>query len=129
MKKRAHIAPARRAQRASARRNAGSLRRGASGRARTLALPVECTLADADTLKVRLAALLKNANPVRIEVGLVRRIDTASLQLLASFAHERRASGLAFATSGESNVFAHATRLLGLKELLDPDATPSRAEP
>ncbi|HTW37432.1 MAG TPA: STAS domain-containing protein [Steroidobacteraceae bacterium] len=91
----------------------------------TLALPIECTLADAETLKLHLAALLRSPQSVRIDVGAVRRIDTASLQLLASFAHERRASQLAFATSGDSSVFAQAARLLGLAELLDPDSHPS----
>jgi anti-anti-sigma regulatory factor len=121
MKKRAHIARARRAQRTSARRNACAPRRGA--RARSLALPVECTLADAETLKLRLAALLRSPEAVTVEVGLVHRIDTASLQLLASFAQERRASRLAFATSGDSRPFAQAARLLGLGELLHPDSS------
>jgi anti-anti-sigma regulatory factor len=80
-------------------------------------------LADAETLKLRLAALLKSPKAVTVDVGLVHRIDTASLQLLASFAHERRASRLVFATRGDSRVFTQAARLLGLGELLDPESS------
>ena len=125
MKKRAHIAPARKAERSAARRNASRARRGAGARTHTLALPGECTLADAETLKLRLAALLKSPKAVRVDVSGVRRIDTASLQLLACFAHERHASRLAFATSGDSSVFAAGARLLGLAGLLDPASRPS----
>ncbi len=129
MKRRAHITHPRRTPRVARRRKANGPRRGAgAGAAHALALPVECTLADAETLKLRLAALLKSPQPVRIEVGSVHRIDTASLQLLASFAQERRASRLAFATSGDSGVFAQGARLLGLGELLDPDSSPSPSE-
>jgi anti-anti-sigma regulatory factor len=97
--------------------------------ARTIALPVECTLSDAETLKLRLAAQLKSAKPVTVDVSLVHRIDTASLQLLAAFAHERRASRLDFAISGGSRVFAQAARLLGLGALLDPETNaPERCD-
>jgi anti-anti-sigma regulatory factor len=104
-------------------------RRSSAARAHTIALPVECTLADAETLKLRLAALLRSVKPVTVDVALVRRIDTASLQLLAAFAHERRASHLDFATTGGSSVFAQAARLLGLAELLDPAASACASRP
>ncbi len=121
MKKRAHTARAKRARRPSGTRPgiAPVRSRGSSAaRAHTIALPVECTLADAETLKLRLGALLRSVKPVTVDVSLVHRIDTASLQLLAAFAHERRASHLDFATRGASGVFAQAARLLGLAELL-----------
>lgn len=128
MKKRAHIAPARKAERSAARRNASRARRGAGARTHTLALPGECTLADAETLKLRLAALLKRPSRVTIDMSTVRRIDTASLQLLACFAQERRASGLALETSGDSAVFVEAVRLLGLAELLGCGPRPAPRE-
>src|SRR5579883_1855516 len=56
-----------------------------------LVLPAECTLADAESLKLKLAALLQDVSPVTLDVSGVRRIDTASLQLLAAFARDRRA--------------------------------------
>jgi len=84
-----------------------------------LSLPEECTLADAATLKVRLAALLTTENSVTIDVSGVRRIDTASLQLLASFTRDRRASALAVDVRGESPAFGEAVRLTGLGRLFD----------
>jgi anti-anti-sigma regulatory factor len=93
-----------------------------------LALPAECTLAHAQTLKARLATLLEIANCVTLDVTLVQRIDTAILQLLAAFAHERRASDLAWAISGDSAVFTQAARLLGLGEIFYPDSHAVRSD-
>ena len=84
-----------------------------------LSLPEECTLADAATLKVRLAALLATENPVTIDVSGVRRIDTASLQLLAAFTRDRRASRLEVDVRGDSPAFGEAVRLTGLGRLFD----------
>ncbi|HTX23271.1 MAG TPA: STAS domain-containing protein, partial [Steroidobacteraceae bacterium] len=91
---------------------------GAGAGTQVVQLPIQCTLADAETLKLRLVALLKSTQPVIVDVGLVHRIDTASLQLLAAFAHERRSRDLAFGTTGASRVFAQAARLLGLGAIL-----------
>ncbi len=113
MKKRTHTARTRRVERPRSAR-------GRAVRAHIVALAADCTLADAETLKLRLAALLKSAKPVTIDVRRVHRIDTASLQLLAAFAHERRTSSLPFAATGDSGVFAQAARMLGLGELLAP---------
>ncbi len=71
---------------------------------------------------MRLTALLRSAKPVTVEVGAVRRIDTASMQLLAAFARDRRMSELPVRVSGESAVFDEALWLLGLRELLRPSA-------
>ena len=102
----------------AARSRAGRTRnRGAADAA--LSLPEECTLADAATLKVRLAALLATENPVTLDVSGVRRIDTASLQLLAAFTRDRRASRLAVDVRGESPAFGEAVRLTGLGRLFD----------
>lgn len=95
---------------------------GASARpaaACALNLPAECTLADATSLKVRLTALLMTQTAIAIDVSGVRRIDTASLQLLAAFARDRRASRLAVELRGESAAFQEALRLTGLTRLFD----------
>src|SRR5690348_11313517 len=85
----------------------------------SLSLPEACTLADAATLKLRLASLLASESPVAIDVSGVRRIDTASLQLLAAFTRDRRASRLAVDVRGDSPAFAEAVRLTGLGRLFD----------
>jgi anti-anti-sigma regulatory factor len=97
-------------------------------RARTLVLPPECTLAHAQALKARLARLLKIASCVTIDVAPLHRIDTSSLQLLAAFAHARRASKLDVAVSGDSTVFAPAVRLLGLGEIFYPGSNAPRRD-
>lgn len=106
--------PAPHAGRSRAARTPG---RGAADAA--LSLPEECTLADAATLKMRLAALLTTDSPVTIDVRGVRRIDTASLQLLAAFTSDRRASRLVVDVRGESPAFGEAVRLTGLGRLFD----------
>jgi anti-anti-sigma regulatory factor len=127
MKKRVHSPRASRA-RPAPRRTPCAPRSSAARRARALALPAECTLAHAEALKARLAALLQIANRVTIDVAPVRRIDTASLQLLAAFAHGRRTSKLDLAISGDSTVFAQAARLLGLAEIFYPDSSAAPRE-
>ncbi|MGH8150756.1 MAG: STAS domain-containing protein [Steroidobacteraceae bacterium] len=92
--------------------------RAGPGGSRILELPAQCTLADAETLKMRLAELLKSVKPITVDVRGVRRIDTASMQLLAAFARDRRASELGLQMTGESGVFDEAVRLLGLAGLL-----------
>jgi len=119
MKKRAHITRAG-STRPAVRRAPCAPRSAAARRPRVLALPAECTLAHAQTLKARLAMLLRIANCVTIDVALVQRIDTASLQLLVAFVHARQAGALALSIRGESRAFAQATQLLGLGGILHP---------
>jgi len=77
---------------------------------------------------MRLVALLKGVNPVTVDVGAVRRIDTASMQLLAAFTRDRRSSGLTVNTLGDSPAFDEAVRLLGLAPIfMPPAAAPSPA--
>ncbi len=92
-----------------------------------LALSRTCTLAEAQSLKLSLAALLRNVNPVTIELDAVERIDTASLQLLIAFARERRTGDLEVRWSGQSAAFGEAVRLLGLGGLLAPASQASQA--
>jgi anti-anti-sigma regulatory factor len=83
-----------------------------------LALPAECTTADAGTLKARLTKLLAHRKPVTLDRGSVQRVDTATLQMLAAFVRDRRAQGLAVEWSGEGAAFMNAASLLGLSSLL-----------
>ena len=115
-----------RASKRAARRPAPGVGRSAAARAprrraadAALCLPAECTLADVHGLKSKLAALLKTESPVCVDVSGVRRIDTASLQLLAAFTRDRRAARLAVDVCGESAVFEEAVRLVGLGRLFD----------
>jgi ABC-type transporter Mla MlaB component len=87
---------------------------------RLLRLPAQCTLADADGLKLTLARLLQNVKPVTLDARAVQRIDTASMQLLAAFALERAARELGVAVGAASAEFLQAARLLGLEQLLRP---------
>ena len=122
-KKRATRSP--RANRSAARRARGGPRGRTSetqaAADTALRLPAECTLAEVHELKSKLAALLKAEHAVCLDVSSVRRIDTASLQLLAAFARDRRASRLAVDLQGESAAFEEAVRLLGLRRLFDRD--------
>jgi anti-anti-sigma regulatory factor len=111
---------ARRSRPAAKARPRGTARRGG-----VLKLPAQCTLADAQGLKLRLAKLLKNVKPVTVDAHGVQRIDTASLQLLAAFALERGASSLTVSFASASDEFADATRLLGFGHLLDAGAAAS----
>ncbi len=90
-----------------------------------ISLPADCTLADAQSLKEKLAALLAIEGPVSVELSGIRRIDTASLQLLAAFTRDRRASRLEVELRGESAAFDEAVRLTGLARLFElaPRAT------
>jgi ABC-type transporter Mla MlaB component len=92
--------------------------RASGSRSAALCLPPACTLAATEQLQRRLIPLARKSGPVRLEVGAIERIDTACMQLLAAFLHERRASGRAVQLTGESAVFAEAVRLLGLGPLL-----------
>jgi anti-anti-sigma regulatory factor len=98
-----------------------------AGTGSALKLPPECTLAEAEGLKLRLAKLLKSVKPVTIEVQAVRRIDTASMQLLAAFVRDRAASALPIRLRGDSPTFGEAVRLLGLAGLMRVDDAPGAA--
>ena len=86
----------------------------------TVALPSECSLALTDDLKRRLAELCKQSQPVTIEVSALRRIDTASMQLLVAFIRDRSAGDAPVRIAGRSPAFEEAVRLLGLAGALQP---------
>ena len=59
------------------------------------AVAAECTVADAGTLKSGLAKLLDDTGVVTLDIGAVQRIDTAGLQVIATFVRERESRPLA----------------------------------
>jgi ABC-type transporter Mla MlaB component len=84
----------------------------------TVTLPAECLLASAAALQKSLVALLGEPQSVRLDTSAVTRIDTASLQLLAAFARDRRASERPVEWRGLTEPFNVAARLLNLEALL-----------
>ena len=83
-----------------------------------ITLPAECTTADAAELKGRLLKLIAHPSTVTLDSGSVKRVDTATLQMLTAFVRDRRAEGLAVEWSGEGAALKHAAGLLGLSSLL-----------
>lgn len=83
-----------------------------------LALPLECTLAGAEDLKLNLAGHMHREEEITLDVSRVRRIDSASMQLIAVFVRDRRSREHPVHVGGESSAFAEASRLLGLDALL-----------
>jgi ABC-type transporter Mla MlaB component len=78
----------------------------------------ECTVADASSLKAGLAKLLDDTDIVTLDISAVQRIDTAGLQLIATFVREREARGRQVEWQGAAPVLATAAQLLGLDSLL-----------
>jgi phospholipid transport system transporter-binding protein len=87
-----------------------------------LALPAECLISSVDEIKAGLLQRLDSTDSVTIDASAVQRIDTASLQVLAAFARDRRAAGLPFAWSGVPAPVSDAAALLNLTETLGLDA-------
>jgi ABC-type transporter Mla MlaB component len=85
----------------------------------TLALPAECLVSGATSLKESLAALMNEPQPVTLDVGSLQRIDTAALQVITAFLRERSASGRAVEWNGSAPTLTTAAHLLGLTSLLN----------
>jgi len=119
MSKRPPARPQRRARKSSGATHSSGATRLAGNPTTHVRLPTECTLAEVHDLKSKLAALLKAQSPVCVDVSGVQRVDTASLQLLAAFVRDRRASRLAVELRGDSAVFDEGVRLLGLRRLFE----------
>jgi ABC-type transporter Mla MlaB component len=75
-------------------------------------------VAEATSLKERLAALLDEPQPVTLDVTALQRIDTAGLQVITAFVRERAGAGRAVEWQGSAPVLATAAQLLGLTSLL-----------
>jgi ABC-type transporter Mla MlaB component len=84
-----------------------------------LVLGEECTLAEADALKRSLGRLLAQSRPVRLDVAALRRIDTAGLQLLATFVRDRRTAGRLTEWRGRAPALDAAADVLGLRGMLE----------
>ena len=82
------------------------------------AVAAECTVADASTLKAGLARLLDDSGVVTLDVSAVQRIDTAGLQVLATFVRERESRGRQVEWHGTAPALSAAAKLLGLSSLL-----------
>jgi phospholipid transport system transporter-binding protein len=81
-------------------------------------LPAICTLRDAAEIKQGLCALSDEMRRVQIDAGAVERIDTAILQMLVAFHHERLGRGLTTGWTGRGQAFDAAAERLGLYSLL-----------
>jgi ABC-type transporter Mla MlaB component len=82
------------------------------------AVAAECTIADAGALKTGLAKLLEEPGIVTLDVGAMRRIDTAGLQVIATFVRERQSHGREVQWRGTAPALSAAAQLLGLGALL-----------
>jgi ABC-type transporter Mla MlaB component len=84
----------------------------------SFAVAAECTVADASSLKTGLAKLLEESGIVTLDVSAVQRIDTAGLQVIATFIREREAHGRQVQWRGHAPALSAAANLLGLAALL-----------
>jgi ABC-type transporter Mla MlaB component len=81
-------------------------------------IAAECTVADAGSLKAGLAKLLDDAGTVTLDISAVQRIDTAGLQVIATFVRERESHGRQVEWRGTAPALAAAAKLLGLSSFL-----------
>jgi anti-anti-sigma regulatory factor len=95
--------------------SAGAEHKTGSG---SFAVAAECTVADASSLKSGLAKLLEDSGVVILDISAVQRIDTAGLQVIATFVRERRSRGRVVQWLGHAPALTNAARLLGLGDLL-----------
>ena len=119
MKSRTPSTPGRKARRSRAAHAAAAPQQPGE-----LALNSDCTLAEADSLKTALAALLEAPQTVTLDAGAVQRIDTAALQLLGAFVRDRRLGGRSVAWRGAAQALEPAARLLGMEGILGFDGAP-----
>ena len=126
MKQRKKVsAPAPRSARGAAKRtsrSAADSRRPVSHSrpaATTLELAGEYTVAEASSLKKRLAGFLDQPLPVTLDVNSLQRIDTAGLQLITAFVRERAARGRSVEWHGSAPALTTAAQLLGLAAFLN----------
>jgi ABC-type transporter Mla MlaB component len=83
----------------------------------TFALPAECVIANAGSLRESLVSLAKVAD-LTLDASALQRLDTACLQLLAAFVCERRMADHAISWTGAPALLADRAQLLGLAEAL-----------
>ena len=83
-----------------------------------LALSAECTVADAASLKERLAGLLDQPLAVTLDVSALQRIDTAGLQVITAFVRDRAEHDRKVEWRGSAPALTGAAKLLGLTSIL-----------
>ena len=84
----------------------------------SFAVAAECTVADARSLKTGLSKLLEESGIVTLDISAVQRIDTAGLQVIATFIRERESHGRQVQWRGNAPALSSAAKLLGLSTLL-----------
>jgi ABC-type transporter Mla MlaB component len=117
MNKRKPGAAIRTSRRGRAAKSPGAGSEAKSGPA-AFAIAAECTVADASALKSGLAKLLEDSNMVTLDIDAVQRIDTAGLQVIATFVRERESQGRQVQWRGDAPALTAAARLLGLSSTL-----------
>jgi ABC-type transporter Mla MlaB component len=107
-----------------AARKTGSTRRTAKAVApkrktvRPVSLPAECVIASAPGLRTALLERAGDTGNVQLDASAVQRVDTASLQVLAAFARDRRAGSLPLEWLGVPACLTEAATLLDLTNAL-----------
>ena len=92
--------------------------------ARAFKLPVECGLDGVQALKGILLKRLGASGVVQIDASAVERIDTATLQVLAVFARDRKAAGRPLEWVNVAGAVFDAANLLNLTDTLGLAAGP-----
>lgn len=88
-------------------------------------LSADCTVAASGALKTGLLEVLREPQPVTLDIASVQRIDTAGIQLIAAFVRERESLGLQVGWRGAASAFTSAARLLGVAAALGLPEQPS----
>lgn len=92
-----------------------------SATARVLALPVQCTLAQAEPLRAQLLRALSRDGEVHLDAARVEAADTAGLQVLAAFVQQVRQQGRSVHWHNPASVLLAAAAQLGLAQHLFPE--------
>lgn len=84
----------------------------------TVSLGEDLGIETSADLKQKLAFHLAEAGQLTLDASRIRRIHTASVQVLCAFVESRRKGGLSTGFSGCNDIFKDAARLLGVAEVL-----------
>lgn len=84
----------------------------------TVSLGEDLGIETSADLKQKLAPYLAQEGELLLDAGQVRRIHTASVQLLCAFVDARRKAGHSTGFDGCNDTFKDAARLLGVSDLL-----------
>lgn len=84
----------------------------------TVSLGEDLGIETSADLKQKLESSLAQAGELTLDASQVRRIHTASVQVLCAFVASRRKAGLGTGFDGCNETFKDAVRLLGVAEAL-----------